>query len=590
MEGVFRSDFREFSLEKLQSVTSSSVASLNNPELANTTRISFGTLAVFMPKMERWREFTEILRRFQQSHPVRLIIFCTPGLDGFPHKPEMRVCCVLAQQRPAFCVEEILLPDEPDPSAIANDIASLADADLPVYFLPLAPLVEEHVEELRELGVTFVAPSPDALEPANDDVISSLYALMQPQDMICDLRFPRALAASRAVINAFSTELSKANIDFRHGDDPVGKHTAYIVASILSVISMEPNSYQFCPCDTGLIVFRPTGRGISVLSQSSLSNGAGHIVIPEHPRHCASWQYSLDSITIMAENSDFTTSIAVYSDIASALIEYLPQPDTNLPNDVVVHLSEFYRIAAKRKTNLIFPSPIAAARACALDFRTSVIFAIEQKGRAFVALSGGNTPAAMFEVLGEDSLAGVPWDKILFFWCDERAVSPDNERSNFGMAKRLLLDPFSVPVNNVFRMKAESQDIATAADEYECQVRNVVGNSQNGIPQFDWMLLGLGDDGHTASLFPNSPLLKNSKRLIEVAASPSGEMRLTMTLPLINASRRVVFLATGANKANAVTKLMSVKGESAAYPASCVAPTGMLIRYFDRAAFSKRGK
>ena len=190
-----------------------------------------------------------------------------------------------------------------------------------------------------------------------------------------------------------------------------------------------------------------------------------------------------------------------------------------------------------------------------------------------VALSGGSTPKAMFQVLADEFREQVPWSTIHFFWSDERHVPPDHPDSNYRMANEALLSHVPVAPENVHRVHSENPDAAAAASEYE---QTLVGVTGQTLPRLDLIFLGLGTDGHTASLFPGSEVLHETKRLV---AAPWVEKlktyRITMTLPLINNAASVVFLVSGAEKAGIVKEVLE-GGDK--YPAQLVKPThGELI-------------
>lgn len=197
-----------------------------------------------------------------------------------------------------------------------------------------------------------------------------------------------------------------------------------------------------------------------------------------------------------------------------------------------------------------------------------------------VALSGGSTPKLMFQILAEQFREQVSWDGIQFFWSDERHVPPDHPESNYRMAHEALLSHVPVAPENVHRVHSENPNAADAASEYEQVLRDV---TKQNLPRLDLIFLGLGTDGHTASIFPGSEVLHENKRLV---AAPYVEKfksyRITMTLPLLNNGATVVFLISGAEKAEIVKDVF--EGENK-YPAQAVKPTqGELIWMLDEEA------
>jgi len=207
--------------------------------------------------------------------------------------------------------------------------------------------------------------------------------------------------------------------------------------------------------------------------------------------------------------------------------------------------------------------------------------AIAERGQFLVALSGGNTPKPVYERLAEKPYgAELPWDKTLVFFGDERMVPPDSAESNFHMVCESLLDRVPIPPGNVRRIEGQVQP-QTAARRCDRQLRQL--GEDGGAPRFDLMLLGLGPDGHTASLFPDTAVLDDDEDYAAAVRLPESSQgaqhaqdRVTMTFPVINASRHVVFLVSGEDKAEALDRVE--KGDRSA-PAARVAPINGDIRW-----------
>ncbi|MCH7724391.1 MAG: 6-phosphogluconolactonase [Bacteroidetes bacterium] len=196
-----------------------------------------------------------------------------------------------------------------------------------------------------------------------------------------------------------------------------------------------------------------------------------------------------------------------------------------------------------------------------------------------IALSGGSTPNKIFRYLSENFVDKINWKKIKIFFGDERCVPPDNEDSNYRMANESLLKNISIPKENIFRIKGENNPVKEA-ERYEEVLKSNLP-SLNGIPQFDLILLGLGEDGHTASIFPNQVNLFYSARLCEVAVHPqTKQKRITLTGKIINNAKLVVFIVTGKNKANVLSKIMDVNKSKSVYPASFVNPKNGKLTWF----------
>jgi 6-phosphogluconolactonase len=235
----------------------------------------------------------------------------------------------------------------------------------------------------------------------------------------------------------------------------------------------------------------------------------------------------------------------------------------------------------------IFPNPADVARAAARFFVDYAWQCIAKNGQFMVALSGGNTPRQMFEILASDEFRGqVDWAKVHVFWGDERAVPPTNPESNYGMARRELLIRVPVPEGNVHRMEAEKASIGRAAHEYEEVLRKYLELDDQGFPRFHLIFLGMGNDGHTASLFPGPRVTRQTSRWVSTPTVTKLNMRrMTLTLPVLDAALRVVFLVVGSEKAQMLHAVLEEKHDPP-YPAQLVQPRhrGLKIFLVDKAA------
>jgi 6-phosphogluconolactonase len=212
--------------------------------------------------------------------------------------------------------------------------------------------------------------------------------------------------------------------------------------------------------------------------------------------------------------------------------------------------------------------------------------AIAEQGRFTIALAGGSTPKPLYEAIASQNL---PWDKIHVFWGDERYVEPDHPDSNQLMARRAWLDRVEIPAANVHPMPTDEADPSVAAAKYEKHLQEFFHSSPGEFPSLDVILLGMGDDAHTASLFPHTAALKVQDKLITVG-SKDGNPRLTFTYPFINAARCVMFLATGANKKPALAQVFASAADDFAYPSRLIQPQGELVWLLDAAAGSELRK
>lgn len=214
--------------------------------------------------------------------------------------------------------------------------------------------------------------------------------------------------------------------------------------------------------------------------------------------------------------------------------------------------------------------------------------AVDERGRFTIALSGGSTPRNLYNLLATNARNTLPWDKMFFFFGDERHVPPTDKESNFRMADEAILSKIAVPQGNVFRILAENPDAAAAADAYEQRLQKFFSLAPGQLPVFDLILLGLGPDGHTASLFPGTGALQEKSRLVVANwVEKFNTHRITFTLPVLNAARCVAFLVSGTDKAAALEAVLQSDAPSEQYPAKLVHPAnGKLIWLVDRAAAS----
>jgi 6-phosphogluconolactonase len=226
------------------------------------------------------------------------------------------------------------------------------------------------------------------------------------------------------------------------------------------------------------------------------------------------------------------------------------------------------------------------SRAAASEFCRAAEAAIAAHGRFTVALSGGNTPRAAYSLLATEHKDSLPWEKIFIFFGDERHVPPDHPDSNYRMAQESLLSHVPIPQANVFRIQAEfPADIA--AHKYEDRLREFFRLPPGSWPRFDLVFLGLGDDGHTASLFPGTVALDENTRLVAANwVEKFNTFRITFTFPVLNHAAEVLFLVSGAGKAPVMKEIFS-NSVNASFPAQRVRPEqGRLLWMADRPATS----
>lgn len=254
---------------------------------------------------------------------------------------------------------------------------------------------------------------------------------------------------------------------------------------------------------------------------------------------------------------------------------------------------------------VVLPDPAAVAEEAAQRFVACAAQAVRAQGRFTVALAGGSTPVALYALLSQPSYREqIAWERTLIFFGDERYVPPDHPWSNYRMAREALLDHIPVPAENVYRIAGELPP-ETAAAGYATSLRRVFDLRGAARPRFDLILLGMGEDGHTASLFPGMPALQERRRLVVATSVPEyvtpPVARITLTLPVLNAAHQVMFLVTGAGKAEKVRATLEDRLIASAhegrlregsrdlarltFPAGRVQPThGTLTWLLDRAA------
>jgi 6-phosphogluconolactonase len=228
-------------------------------------------------------------------------------------------------------------------------------------------------------------------------------------------------------------------------------------------------------------------------------------------------------------------------------------------------------------------------QAAAEEVIRSATDAVAKRGRFTIALSGGSTPRNLYTLIAANASATLPWDKMFFFWGDERHVPPDSPDSNYRMAKESLLSKVPIPPANIFPVPAENPDAAQVAEVYEQTLRRFFAVAPGEFPRFDLILLGMGPDGHTASLFPETAALQEKSRLVVANwVEKLGGSRITFTLPLLNSARCVAFLVSGTDKAAALHEVLEGNAPADKYPSRLVQPSeGKLIWFVDRAAASE---
>jgi 6-phosphogluconolactonase len=246
---------------------------------------------------------------------------------------------------------------------------------------------------------------------------------------------------------------------------------------------------------------------------------------------------------------------------------------------------------AGRRTIEVLTDAAAVAERGARLFVRAARDAVKARGAFTVALSGGSTPRHLYEMLAREPLRSrVPWEQVHVYWGDERCVPPDSDESNYRMAAEAFVAHVPLLPENVHRMRGEG-DPSQAAVDYELMLRELArrsGATPSGAPVFDLVLLGVGTNGHTASLFPHSAALRDPERLVMAVHVPGVGWRLTLSAQVINGARRVVFVATGEEKAAVLARILQGPTRGDELPAQLIAPRpGRLTWLLDEAAASR---
>jgi 6-phosphogluconolactonase len=234
----------------------------------------------------------------------------------------------------------------------------------------------------------------------------------------------------------------------------------------------------------------------------------------------------------------------------------------------------------------IFSTPYELAEKFAEEMMDMIAKTGKRNLSVTIALAGGATPELLYSLVGNKFANSVRWEFVHFFWSDERCVPPDNPESNFGMAHKALFKKISIPSNNIHRIMGES-DPAEEASRYSQEIERYT-RKREGLPVFDLIILGLGDDGHTASIFPSDITLMESERICSVSTHPvTMQKRITLTGRIINNADKVTFIVTGSKKAEIVEKILNKNTSALNFPALLIVPQyGELVWFLDKDAAS----
>jgi 6-phosphogluconolactonase len=238
----------------------------------------------------------------------------------------------------------------------------------------------------------------------------------------------------------------------------------------------------------------------------------------------------------------------------------------------------------------LFADVESLGEAAAHEFVRCAREAIAARGRFTVALSGGSTPRRSYQLLAAEPLrTQVDWECVEIFWGDERCVPPDHPDSNYRMAREAMLEHLPIPAEHIHRLEAERADREAAARDYETTIARVFDVTIGGQPPaFDLILLGMGPDGHTASLFPHTKALDETTRWVVVNfVAKFNTDRLTLTRPIINRAREVLFLVAGADKAERLAEVLTGPADPGRLPSQSIQPDGQLVWFVERVAAAR---
>jgi 6-phosphogluconolactonase len=231
----------------------------------------------------------------------------------------------------------------------------------------------------------------------------------------------------------------------------------------------------------------------------------------------------------------------------------------------------------------VLPDAVALAHAATQEVLRAAAEAVDARGQCCLALSGGHTPELLYRLWSAEYREQFPWNHLHIFFGDERYVPPDDSQSNYGMAREALLDHIPIPPSNVHAIPTDSPHPDGDAAEYEVTLREYLPAEG---PALDILLLGVGGEGHTASLFPGSPALDESRRwVVSSIVPPVPHQRITLTLPLLNRSSSALFMLSGSGKREILQKMRTHPDAANHFPAAMIRPLRQLIWFLDRDAY-----
>jgi 6-phosphogluconolactonase len=306
------------------------------------------------------------------------------------------------------------------------------------------------------------------------------------------------------------------------------------------------------------------------------------------------WVYLKGSEALFRSRLQQRTSHFMKADMLASQFDALEEPSNAIvidaaatPDAIVATILRQLSLAARVRVLTDVDALSAQAAAAAVDIINGAVAA---HGRCSLALSGGDTPRGLYRLLGSQFRAQVPWARVHIFWGDDRYVPADHPESNYRMARETLLDHVPCPASNIHAMPTHLSPAAAAAAAYEKVLREYFDGGDG--PAFDLNIMGVGEDGHTASVFPGSRAVDEQERwVLDAHTNATPEWRLTLTLSALSRSRNIFFLVAGATKASALRHALAADSDPHVYPAAGIRPTtGTVVWWVDSAsAQSRRG-
>ncbi len=545
-----------------------------------------------------------LIGQISQAHPCRTIVIEVDGSapEALTASPTVfcRPSLGSGEARTQVCCEEIMIEAGRDAvNRIPGAVQALLLPDLPVYVFHRGGITQSDpiIKNLMEAIDGLVVDSATF-----EDMAAGMRTMVALRDtphfhaQLFDLNWERLLPWRRALAHAFDGTNERAlfksirtvEVAHREARAQALLFFGWLVSRLgwQLIAGGDANSWTARSVQ-GEIAMRlnPVDSGAPGLQKVSITTG-------EHPLSIA---FSDDKSCLIAQDGRVITMRLPPTSDGALISLILDRPDPDQVFDeslsMAVTLASEMHALSQRAGVIIANNPAALARLAAWQIVQAARHAIEKHGRFTIALSGGNTPRSIYELLAHRPYREqVQWSKVHVFWGDERDVPIDHEDSNQRMSREALLKHVPIPPGNIHGIRTGQLPAAEAAARYAADIREFFQLKQGELPDFDMILLGLGEDGHTASLFPHTDALHADGSLIFVAnAVPQLKtMRLTMTADAINNAENVVFLVSGNAKATVLYTVFKGPLQPDDYPAQRIQPgDGLLTVIADQDAAAK---